>query len=116
MSLFLLFNPVYDPVAFGVSGNGQAGSLSIPGSLAISLYSDNAGVPGSLIALLGIFPDTTIPSGASVRRITLPTPLAIPAGRYWIQLTGNQLSGVKWIQAGDDSGSGVATELWYKDD
>src|SRR5690242_3231869 len=107
MSLFLLFNPVYDPVAFGVAGNGQAGSVSIPGSVAVSLYSDNAGVPGTFVAFLGAFPDTSIPSGDSLLRITLSTPLPLPAGRYWIQLSGNTLSGVKWIQAGDDSGSGV---------
>src|ERR1044072_3274496 len=114
MSLFLLFNPISDAVAFGVAGNGQAGSVSIPGSIAVSLYSDNAGVPGTFVAFLGAFPDTSIPSGDSLLHITLPTPLALPAGRYWIKLSGNQLSGVRWIQAGDTTGSGVATEAWYK--
>ena len=99
----------------GVGGTGSVGALSIQGQIIVSLLSDEAGAPGSLIAILGVFSDADLVLGTNALEIALDAPISlIPNTRYWIQVTGNDTTTYSWVQAADDNGLGIADEFWYQ--
>lgn len=99
----------------GVGGTGSVGMLSIQGQIIVSLLSDDAGAPSSLIAVLGVFTDADLVLGTNLLEIILDAPIAlVPNTRYWIQVAGNRTTSFSWVQAADDDGLGIADEFWYE--
>lgn len=99
----------------GVAGEGLVGTVAIPGAIVVSLLSDSNGAPGSLIAILGIYEDADFTLGDILLDIDVSSLALDPNTRYWVQVQGNAFTSLSWVEAADDSGTGVATELWYED-
>ena len=102
----------------GVAGSGQAGTATpnaSGGGVTVSLYSDSSGTPNALIAVLGTIADTVLGVGTSGPiRLPLATPIQLTANtRYWIRLTDNGGTTLKWVPAGNSVGTGVSTEFWH---
>ncbi len=86
------------------------------GSITVSLLSDSAGSPGSLLTTIGTLGD---PNNLVVTTYDFSsfTPVLLAANtRYWIELTSNiqdpnNLNGQYWTFSNDLSGPGVANEF-----
>jgi PEP-CTERM motif len=78
----------------------------------VRLLSDSSTSPGSLIAVLGTIPESSI--GTTNTIIDVPfSPISLNANtRYWIQLTGADGSVALWAWSSDTSGPGVAGEFF----
>ena len=119
----------------GVSGGGQAGipGLTLPGveatgsagvtdiaigaidQITVSLYSDNDGVPGDFIEVIGTFYDAAVSTAPTTITLEPNNPIALePNTRYWVQVTNSLTTSVRWVNLDNDSGTGVAPEFWYK--
>ncbi len=68
------------------------------GSFTVSLYSDNATNPGSLLANLAVYNDSVLTSGAAVVDTSVSGVILDPNTRYWIELstTSNSVAGWLW--------------------
>ena len=68
------------------------------GSFTVSLYSDNATNPGSLLANLATYNDSVLTSGSAVVDTTVSGVILDPNTRYWIELstTSNSVAGWLW--------------------
>ena len=103
----------------GVAGTGSAGTVDIAvgvvDQITVSLYSDNAGVPGDFIEVIGTFFDAAISTEPTTITLEPSNPIALAANtRYWVQVTNSLTTTVRWVTLDNDGGTGVAPEFWYK--
>ena len=104
-------------LAVGVAAVGSAGTLTLDAIIVVSLYSDNAGVPGTFITTIGSFPASEIGSSPTTIALSPSSPISlVPNTRYWVQVTNTLTTTVQWVTLANDGGTGVSTEFWYKSD
>ena len=104
---------------FGVEATGSAGTADIAigpvDEIIVSLYSDNAGVPGTFIEVIGSFFDAAVSTEPTTITLSPTNPIPLtPNTRYWVQVVNTLTSTVRWVTLSNDGGAGVATEFWYK--
>ena len=115
---------VGEPVAyiasvFGVEAEGSAGTVDIAvgalDEIIVSLYSDNDGVPGDFIEVIGSFYDAAVSTAPTTITLTPTMPIALAENtRYWVQVVNTLTTTVRWVTLNNDGGTGVAPEFWYK--
>ena len=81
------------------------------GATTISLFSDNATSPGTLLDTLGSIDDSDLTGTPAAYSFPLGTDVDLAAGtRYWIELSAPSTSGSEWSWSPDLSGPGVTGE------
>jgi hypothetical protein len=84
------------------------------GSLTVSLLSDNAATPGSLMQILATIPNNSLPSWSAPGLYDIPlAPMGIVLDgntRYWIQLSSPAGTYPLWYYTTDMTGPGVGSE------
>lgn len=101
----------------GVGAQGYAGTQTISagtGSVEVSLFSDDSGIPGTFIATIGTFLDSDISASPFTITLTPTTQIPLePNTRYWVKVSGNDATSAQWVLLGNDSGIGVDSEFFY---
>ncbi|MGB7758780.1 MAG: choice-of-anchor R domain-containing protein [Bryobacteraceae bacterium] len=110
--------PLYDSFSTGAS-SGTLSNVELllyaggaaDGPITVGLYSDNGTTPGSLIAVLETFDDSTLRGGFQLVTLVLAANPGLSAEtRYWIGVFGETADG--WAYTTDTSGTGVAGEYY----
>jgi len=121
----LVQGPLYDSFSTG-TGSGilltgvqlllsKSGGSS--GTTSIGIYNNDAGTsppsPGSLFATIGTVTDSSLSGTASVRNVSLGSPLSLAAStRYWVGLSTSNNASMQWWYAASGTGTGVANEFF----
>ncbi|MDD2724874.1 MAG: PEP-CTERM sorting domain-containing protein [Methylovulum sp.] len=89
-------------------------NLGSTGSFTVSLLSDNAFTPGSTVATLGTFNDSTLDGTLRTYDFSNFSPVNLTIGsRYWIQVAGSANSSASWSWSSNLSGTtGVVGERY----
>lgn len=108
-----------DASAIGVEATSAAGTADITvgdvDQIIVSLYSDDGGVPGTFIEVIGTFFDAAVSTAPTTITLSPSNPIPLePNTRYWVQVTNSNTTSVRWVNLDNDSGTGVAPEFWYK--
>ena len=88
------------------------------GTATVTLFSDNGGAPGTLIATIGQIDDSSLSSASAGAIVTLDVPSGIQLSAdttYWIEISGSAASGVEFAYESSDAGTGASGQS-YDDD
>ena len=92
------------------------GASSPPASsIAIALYSDSSGSPGTLLATIGTLDKSQLSASPATVDLPLATPYRLAANtKYWIGMS-TAMSGPSWSWSADQIGMGVSGQSFAND-
>jgi hypothetical protein len=113
------FGPLADSFSTGVSAFTfndlqlvlEASDPASGGSLTVSLLSDNASTPGSLVSILGTIDDSQLGTSLGVIDLSVGSIDLSANTRYWIELSSTDTT-AEWSFSSDISGTGVGGEFF----